>query len=312
MDHKLYLSDPGIFKKNNKFYYNKNGKQVTESNQLERLGKLKVPPAWESVWYTSSPKCHIQVHGIDAGGKRQYIFSEKWVNNSRYTKYIRMKSFIKDLISFKKKINILKAKNEQEELIFLLFNLLLDTHIRVGNEIYAETNGSYGLTTLRQKHCTFKNGTFVFSFLGKSNINHTITVPDKYNPFLKKLKKNNGNGPLFYYNGGKILNSEDLNTYLKNFMGKEYTCKDFRTYSANVLFIKAFLKNSKKNEKVKKIVLESIDSTAQHLGHSRNISRKSYISNNLIDYCLDSFGTAVLCSESELLAKVWDDKLDVN
>jgi DNA topoisomerase-1 len=312
MDHKLYLSDPGIFKKNDKFYYNKTGKQVVESNQLERLNKLRVPPAWGNVWYTSSPKCHIQVHGIDANGKRQYILSEKWVNNSRYTKYLRMKSFIKDLKSFKKKINILKAKNDREQLIFLLFNLLIDTHIRVGNEIYAETNGSYGLTTLRQKHCIFKDNIFTFSFLGKSNINHIIVVPEKYNPFLKKLKKNNGNGPLFYYNSDKILNSEDLNNYLKTFMGKDYTCKDFRTYSANMLFIKAFLKNSKKNEKVKKIVLDSIDSTAQHLGHSRNISRKSYISNNLLDYCLDSFETASLCSESDLLAKVWEESCEDN
>ena len=307
MDHKLYLTDPGIFKKNDKFYYNKTGKQVVESNQLERLGKLRVPPAWGNVWYTSSPKCHIQVHGIDANGKRQYILSEKWINNSRYTKYIRMKSFIKDLRSFKKKINILKAKNEREYIIFLLFNLLIDTHIRVGNEIYAETNGSYGLTTLRQKHCSFDGSNYIFTFLGKSNINHVIVIPDKYNTFLKKLKKNNGNGPLFYYNGDKIINSEDLNNFLKMFMGKGYTCKDFRTYSANVLFIKAFLKNSKKNEKVKKIVLDSIDSTAQHLGHSRNISRKSYISNNLLDYCYDSFETASELSPDELVCKIWEE-----
>ena len=310
MDHKLYLSDKGIFKKNNKFYYHKNLKQVTHEETLERLKKVYVPPAWKSVWYASNKNCHVQVRGVDVSGKKQYILSEKWINNSRYEKYKRMKKFVKDIRSFKKKIKLpSKYSDSKEFLIYLLFNLLIDLHIRVGNEIYAETNGSYGLTTLRQKHFNDNK----LSFLGKSNINHVIEIPEKYQCYFKHLKKNNGNIDLFFYNESgkrKVISSDELNDYIKNNMGKDYTCKDFRTYSANILFIKAFLKNSKGQQKSKKIILKSIDSTAEELGHTRSISRKSYISNNLLDYCYDSFETASELSPDELLCKVWESPED--
>jgi len=307
MDYKLYLTDPGIFKNKNNFFYNKNKKQVTDIPTLERLNKLYTPPAWNNVWYASNKKCHIQVHGIDAGNKKQYIFSESWTNNAKYEKYNRMKKFMKDIIPFKKKIKLNSLEDSKENLINLLFNLLIDTHIRVGNEIYAETNGSYGLTTLRQKHLINDKNDYFFSFVGKSNINHNILISKKYNIYLSKLKKNNGNGPLFFYGDKKkVISSEELNEYLKENMGKDYTCKDFRTYSANILFIKAFLKNAKDKPKSKKIILKSIDSCAEQLGHTRNISRKSYISTNLLDYCYDSFETAAVSTPDKLVIKVWE------
>ena len=308
MDHKLYLTDPGIFKNKN-FYYT-GGKPVTDLVVLKRLNKLKPPPAWENVWYASNKDCHIQVYGTDTSGKKQYILSENYINESRSEKYKNMKNFTRKINSFKKRI---KLKNEiinRENLICLLFNLLIDTHIRVGNEIYAETNKTYGLTTLRQKHLKFEDNAFKFVFTGKSKIKHTILVPSEYNNFMKKLQLSHKNKLLFWYHDidTKYISSDDLNNFLKDNMGKDYTCKDFRTYSANILFIKYFLNNSKGNNSngnVKKIILKSIDETAYQLGHTRSISRKSYISNNLIDYCLDSFESAASCSAKALLCKVW-------
>jgi len=302
MDHKLYLKDPGIYKKNNKFYFNKSNKQVP-SVTLNRLNAIKVPPAWTSVWYASNQCCHVQVTGVDSGGKKQYILSDEWTLNSKYTKYLRMKSFIQKLPSFKKKIKLTNDMN----LIYLLFNLLIDTHIRVGNEKYAEKNKTYGLTTLRQKHLISIDETFYFSFVGKSKIKHSIEIPSEYNFFIKKLILPNKNQPLFWYTDGgaiKEISSEELNVFLKENMGKDYTCKDFRTYSANILFIKAFLKFSKKESNIKKIILKSIEESAKKLGHSKIISKKSYISNGLLDYCVDSFTNAVTLSSSELLSKV--------
>ena len=306
MDHKLYLTDKGIFKKGSCFYFHKNLKKVSDTETLQRLKGLYVPPAWTNVWYASNKKCHVQVRGVDVSGKKQYLLSEKWVNNAKFEKYKRMKRFVKDIKSFKKKIKIGPYDSCKEFLIHLLFNLLIDLHIRVGNEIYAEQNGSYGLTTMRQKHF-FNNK---LCFLGKSNIEHCIDVPEKYQCYFKKLKVNNGNGPLFWYiqdNNKKSISSEELNNYLKEHMGRDYTCKDFRTYSANILFIKAFLRKARGNKKSKKIILSSIDSTAEQLGHTRNISRKSYISNNLLDYCYDSFETASQLPPEQLLSKVWEE-----
>ena len=286
MDHKLYLKDKGIFKKNNKFYFNISKKEVVDQNDLTRLNGLVVPPAWQNVWYASNLKCHIQVYGTDASGKKQYILSEKWINTSRAKKFNRMKNFIRDLELFKKKI-----KNK-EILIHLLFNLLLDTHVRVGNEIYAEKNNTFGLTTFRQKHLKLINGEYFFEFTGKSNINHCVFIPKKYYVYLQKLIFKNKEKRLF-----PGVTSEILNNYLKEYMGREYTCKDFRTYSANILFIKAFLKN--------KNILKSIDSSASFLGHTRTICKKSYISNNLIDFCRDNYDLAVGLSEELLLSKSW-------
>jgi DNA topoisomerase-1 len=303
MDHKIYLSDKGIYKKGNKYYYNKNNECVLDSETILRLSKIRAPPAWTSVWYSSSPRCHIQCHGIDASGKKQYILSEKWINTSRSEKFNRMKSFVRKIQDFKKIINLKYKKLTKETLIHLLFNLLIDTHIRVGNEIYAERNSSYGLTTLRQKHLKNENGIFKLVFLGKSKIKHTINVPVFYNFYFEKLKVNIPNKPLFYYDKFQTVSSEDLNNYLKEKMGKEYTCKDFRTYSANILFIKALKKNSS-NQISKKTILKCIDISAKELGHTRNICRKSYISNTLLDYCLDNPGCCSL-TEPELLSKVW-------
>ena len=302
MDHRLYLKDPGIYKNKNNYYFNKTNKPVTSVTSLNRLNVIKVPPAWTSVWYSSNPRCHVQVTGVDSIGKKQYILSDEWTLNSKYTKYLRMKSFIQRLPSFKKKIKLDNSLN----LIYLLFNLLIDTHIRVGNEKYAEKNKTYGLTTLRQKHLVLTDDVFSFSFVGKSKIHHSIKIPSEYNVYMKKLILPNKNSPLFWHTVcGKIkeISSEELNIFLKENMGKDYTCKDFRTYSANILFIKAFLKFSKKETNVKKIILKSIEESAKSLGHSEIISKKSYISNTLLDYCVDSFTNAVTLSTGELLSK---------
>jgi DNA topoisomerase-1 len=318
MDHKVYLKDPGIYKNNNKYFFHKNKKEVTNSVELERLNSIKVPPAWNSVWYASNKKCHIQVHGIDSSGKKQYILSEKWINSKRSEKYFRMKTFIRDLSSFKKKIKInnslFKGNINKESLIKLLFNLLIVLHIRVGNEIYAVKNKTYGLTTLLQKHLIqHSSNNYKLVFIGKSNIEHEINIPDEYYLIIKNFITKNKNDPLFYYHlNNKItsIDSEELNNFLKENMGKNYTCKDFRTYSANMLFIKAFLKNSKitngiTNNRIKKTVLQCIDESATLLGHTRSICRKSYISNSLLDYCLNSFSEASTKSPSDLLTKVW-------
>jgi DNA topoisomerase-1 len=320
MDHKIYLKDAGIYRSGNKYFFYRNKKEVTDFSELERLNSIKVPPAWTSVWYSSNKRCHIQVHGIDSSGKKQYILSEKWINSKRSEKYFRMKTFIRDLINFKKKIKIDNKfnNNNKDFVIKLLFNLLISIHIRVGNEIYAVKNKTYGLTTLLQKHLIPDGNNFTLSFVGKSNIKHSIKLPDEYNTIIKKFITKNKNDPLFYYyseNKIKSIDSEELNSFLKDNMGPNYTCKDFRTYSANILFIKAFLKNSKElnngNFKtsinsIKKVILQSIDQSASLLGHTRTICKKSYISNILLDYCLSSFKDASNSSSSELLSKVWE------
>ena len=222
MNHTVYLSDPGIYKKDNKFYYNSSGTLVLQGSIFDRISKIRVPPAWKKVWYSSSSKCHIQVHGIDSNGKKQYILSDSWVKSSKCIKYNRIKSFIKDLESFKQKITLRHWDYSKKCLINLLFQLLINTHIRVGNEKYAENNKTYGLTTLRQKH--FVNDTF--SFVGKSSISHNIDIPKELLSCIKKLYLPGSNKPLFWYSDQdkiKVIDSEELNLYLKELKNYDST-----------------------------------------------------------------------------------------
>ena len=239
-----------------------------------------------------------------------------------------MKTFVRKIPAFKRLISLERSSdpkhsrsqwdfNNKQNLIFLLFNLLLDTHIRVGNEIYADNNKTYGLTTLRQKHLIPTTNGYRFSFVGKSNQKHQIDVPKRYQHVLSQFITTKKNDPLFYYYQSSVklkqlISSEELNEYLKEYIGNEFTCKDIRTYSANLIFVNTFLKNVKKNNQmvtdskvINKIVLISINESAHQLGHTKTISKKNYISNKLIDFILSSPEEATQSSSSSLLSKLW-------
>jgi len=307
MDHSLFLKDKGIYLSGNNYYYHSDKSKVTNTHEIVRLKSIKVPPSWNSIWYASNKKCHIQAYGIDSSGKKQYILNINWINSKKCEKFSRMKLFNKKIIHFKKLINRFTLDLTKENIIKVLLSLMLDTHIRVGNEIYSKNNKTYGLTTLLKKHLKV-NDYYSFEFVGKSGIKHNIKINTRYNQILSLLLKNrNPQDNLFYYHqdNSKInINSDDLNDYIKSNLGKEFTCKDFRTYSANILFIETFLKNSKGNDNIKKIIQKSIEEAALKLGHSKGISKKSYISDSLINYCLDSFDSAVKLSPLELFDKV--------
>ena len=142
---------------------------------------LRVPPSWVDVKYYKNS--HIKATGIDSKGKKQYILDEEYILNQNTEKFNRLKLFVRKIDSFKKKIGFndtISLSLDKENIIKLLFNLLLDTHIRVGNEIYSKNNKTYGLTTLRKRHLILKNEKYYFRFTGKSNIKHCILVPERY------------------------------------------------------------------------------------------------------------------------------------
>ena len=305
MNQIIFLKDRGIYSKNGKYYYYSNN-QIINQHDYSRITEIKVPPAWENVWYASNKKSHIQAYGTDSTGKKQYILSDKWIKESTNEKFERIKRFIKKIKAFKRNIHF-TTELSKENIIKVLFNLLLDTHMRVGNEIYSVNNSTYGLTTLKKKHLII-NDHYYFSFVGKKNIKHDIKLDSKYHAILLLLiKKIRNNDNLFYYysdNKRVNISSEDLNDYLKDKLGSEFTCKDFRTYSANIIFIDSFLKFRNNNTNPKKIVLECIKYSSVLLGNSKGICKKSYISNNLINYCLDSFGSAISESRESLILKI--------
>jgi DNA topoisomerase-1 len=266
------------------------------------LNNLRIPPSWVNVKYYKNS--HIKATGINSKGKKQYILDQDYIINQKKEKFNRMKLFINKIHNFTKKINNITLSLDKENITNLLFNLLLDTHIRVGNEIYSSSNKTYGLTTLRKRHFILKNEKYYFKFTGKSNIKHCIPVPEKYYKILIKLKNNtnntnNTNNLFYYYENSRYYNitSDILNHYLKINMGQEFTCKDFRTYSANFLFVDYFLKNINEVNDIPLAIKES----ANLLGHSKSISKKSYINNSIINFINNNFEKAKKMTTNQLL-----------
>jgi len=276
-------------KEKNKFiyYYIKNGKEVSPS-ELKRIMKLGLPPAWENVWISADPISSIQAIGQDDQGRKQYKYHELHIKKAEQEKFLRLYKFIKAMPKLEKsmKEHSTSPSYSKNKVIVTMLTLVNELYIRVGKETYAQSNKSYGISSLRKKHIKLKDNAIHLKFKGKSGVRTSYTLKDKeIHNHIKELLKIGGD-KLFQYisDSGRILpiTDVDLNDYVRNHMGKEFTVKDFRTYSSNYLFIKALLRETKKrspkNEKIiKKNILKARKHTATALRHTLSISKKSYV-----------------------------------
>lgn len=252
------------------------------SNELvNRINKLRIPPGWKDVQISRSHTDYLQVTGIDVKGKTQYIYHPVFVELTTIEKFTRLKKFIKSVNSFmstvermKKEINIKTADNAKYRtyLICLMFKILYKTYLRVGND----GQDTYGLSTLQKRHVIIEGTRITFDFVGKRKVRNVKTVTD--NEISKDLKiiteniKKTDN--IFKDKLGNNITSHDLNEFLKVHMG-EFTCKDFRTFASNVLFI--YLLINKKEYSVPKVH----EIVAKELCHTKAVSKKSYISSKI-------------------------------
>jgi len=247
-----------------------------KSDDIERIKKLRIPPAWTNVIIDSSEKSKIQATGYDSKNRKQYIYSAKFVKNSMEKKFKKMNSF--DHPKYTRVIKKYMSKNDlsKECVIANVIKLMEDLNIRVGNETYKKENGSYGITTLLKKHITGNT----LSFVGKKGIHHTKVITEPHSiAFIRRVKSLKGPN-LFYYSPGCNVSSSDLNTFLREKVDEMVTCKDIRTYSANKIFL-SFMKKLPvgKTEREKKANLtKGLDYTAEKLGNTRKICKDSYIS----------------------------------
>lgn len=279
----------GIIKNKDKYYYSDTNKKVCATDQ-ERINKLRIPPAWTDVWVSNNSKSKLQAYGYDIKGKKQYIYHENHIKKSTKKKYDRLSNFIGNMYKLEKNIERdLKLKDySRDNVIALMLFIMKNIHIRVGKECYVKMNKSYGLSSLRKKHMTLKDGKIIFKFKGKSNkqLVYKFKSETVFN-MLKKLRTF-PNDRLFQYKEDgeyKRLTYSDLNEYLKENMGEDFTCKDFRTYAANVSFVKYILSLNeipKKKKDIKKNIKDAIEYTANLLKNTPSIAKKSYISHTII------------------------------
>ena len=274
------------FRKGEHFaYLNTDGKKITDEKTVDRINKLRIPPAWKKVWISPSPTSHIQATGLDDRGRKQYIYHPKWIEVSQQNKFDKLIDFALSLPKIRGRLQYdLSGKLlDRKKVIATVVWLLQKTFIRVGNEEYAKENDSFGLTTLRHKHVKVGKEGVKFAFKGKSGVDHLVSVS---NPKVAKIIKQCIELPgfeLFQYvdeNGTRhTVDSADVNEYLSDTTKEKITAKDFRTWGGTTLGAANLYKlGDFDDEKIlKKNLVETVKTVADHLRNTVAVCRSYYI-----------------------------------
>lgn len=241
-----YVNDntPGITRKRNgQFfkYFDTDGKNITGEIILNRLESLAIPPAWSDAWICSSPSGYLQATGFDEKGRKQYIYHPEWLKISQENKFNKMVFFGEILPAIRKKVykDMMLEELERNRIIATVVWLLEHTFIRIGNTEYAEENNSFGITTLRSRHVKVRGKKVKFEFRGKSGVQQSVSIS---HPRIAKLIKECTELPgyeifkyLDYAGERHIIDSVDVNNYLKDLTGEDISAKDFRTWGGTTL-----------------------------------------------------------------------------
>jgi DNA topoisomerase I len=285
-----YISDDvaGITRKRRGkgfIYLDAKGEQIKNEKILNRIKSLVIPPAWNKVWISPGSNGHIQATGRDIKGRKQYIYHPEWDNIRNQTKFFKMAAFGKILPSIRKKVDedLSLRGFSREKVLALILNLLENTYIRIGSEEYAKTNDSYGLTTLRNKHISVEGSEVKFIFKGKSGKLWQVSYKDKRIARLVKQCQELPGYEVFRYkdNEGNLqtVDSGEVNKYLREITGEDFTAKDFRTWNGTVIAANELYSlgpaSGIKEEKLK--IVQAIKKVSQELINTPAICRKYYI-----------------------------------
>lgn len=281
-------SEPGItrVKSGAGFRYRSSrGQFLRDPRILDRIRKLAIPPAWTQVWICQNPRGHLQATGRDARGRKQYRYHADWSEKRGSTKYDRLLDFGRHLPAIRTSVrkHLHKPGLPREKVLATVVRLLDVTHIRVGNEEYAQSNGSYGLTTLQNRHAKIRGAVLRFQFAGKSGVRHAIDLHDRRLACVVKQCQDLPGQRLFQYvdddGKRKAVTSTDVNQYLREVSGREITAKDFRTWAGTVLAASAFAKliPGETVAATKKLIVQVVGEVAAHLGNTSAVCRKAYI-----------------------------------
>jgi DNA topoisomerase-1 len=274
-----------IRKKEGFEFIDENKKKVRDPYILERIHKLVIPPAWENVWISPYENGHLQATGIDAKGRKQYRYHPQWNKIRNQSKFYRLQSFAKALPTIRKQVEIdLNKKGlPYEKVVALVVKLIELTNIRIGNDAYKKLYGSFGLTTLQDKHVKFNNNKIYFEFVGKKGIKHKMSLESvRLANLVKKCKDIPGQDLFQYYdeNGNHhCISSSDINNYLKNSTNEDFTAKDFRCWAGSVNALGAFQKMAQPETQTefKHKIVEVLDEVASKLGNTRTVCKKYYV-----------------------------------
>ena len=266
-------------------YFDTEGKAVRDEQRLLRIKRLAIPPAWTDVWISPTANGHVQATGRDARKRKQYIYHERWREMRDENKYERIVSFGKALPKIRRRVSkdLSLPGLPRNKVLAAIVQLLEDSFIRVGNEEYARENKSFGLTTMQGRHVDVKGSKMRFRFRGKSGIKHDVDVTDRrIAKIVLKLQDLPGQELFQYVDENDevcAITSQDVNDYLREITGEDFTAKDFRTWAGTVLAaialsaVGAF--ETKKQAKAN--VKDAIGVVSKILRNTPAICRKCYI-----------------------------------
>ncbi len=280
-------------------YLDAAGNEITDEQELSRIKSLAVPPAYTDVWICPSANGHLQATGRDARGRKQYRYHKRFREIRDETKYGRMMAFAQALPKIRKRIesDLSLRGLPREKVLAAVVQLLESTAIRVGNDEYAKENNSFGLTTLRNGHAKVQGGTVRFSFRGKSGIRHAIDLQDRRLAKIIRQCQDLPGQQLFEYvdddGATHAIDSSDVNEYIREIAGDDFSAKDFRTWLGTVTCATLLAEQeqdppSESQTQRKARVNAAIKEVAQRLGNTPAVCRKCYVHPDVVDAYMEN------------------------
>jgi DNA topoisomerase-1 len=276
-------------------YLDRRGRRITDERTLDRIRAIAIPPAWTDVWICPDAHGHLQATGRDARGRKQYRYHPDWREQQESDKYAHLVEFGRALPDIRERVaaDYSRPGLPKEKVTAAVVHLLESSLIRVGNDEYAATNGTFGLTTLRDRHVSFDTGEIEFSFAGKSGQRHTVSVHDPRTARIVRRCRDIPGQRLFQYVGDDgarhDLGSSDVNDYLREAGGAEFTAKDFRTWVGTLLAAVALsaLDVPEADTEGRRNATIAVTAVARRLGNTPTVARNSYVHPDVVDLYLD-------------------------
>lgn len=285
----VYVTDlePGIkrVKGENGFSYWLNDEEIEDEETLRRIKKLAIPPAWENVWICASENGHLQATGIDSKNRKQYRYHTLWNQVRNQTKFLKMIEFGQALPAMRLQVekDLAKSGLPPEKVLAAIVSIMERTTIRVGNNAYEKLYGSFGLTTMKDRHVKIEGTQVRFIFKGKKGIKHDINLRSKRLANIVKRCKDIPGKELFQYyddeGNKKAVDSGMVNDYIRKISNGDFTTKDFRTWVGTVQAFLALkeLGLSETQKGTQKFIVSALEKVSQHLGNTRNVCKKYYV-----------------------------------
>jgi DNA topoisomerase-1 len=308
--HLHYATDngPGILRQragSGFIYRDAKGRRIRNAATLARIRALVIPPAWRSVWISPDPNGHLQVTGRDARGRKQYRYHPRWSEERDSVKYGRMIAFARTLPAIRRRVraDLKQPPLSRRRVLATVIRLLETTLIRVGNEEYAKANKSFGLTTLYDRHVEVRGPRVKFRFRAKSGIGQSIDLEDRTLARSVKRCQDLPGQTLFQYldveGNRQSVDSRDVNNYLREIAGEDFTAKDFRTWAGTVLAAAALHELAHVDSKTarNRNIVRAIESVAKRLGNTRAVCRKCYVHPAVLEAYLDGTTLGMLSNK---------------